>query len=128
MSRRTKLLITALFLVLLAIPAAYVAVTWRTPNPLRFHIVAYHEPSSPEAWPEYGKLDLMVENTSNLPVHFFIPAFGRRDFSPGATELRGIISPVTMTTSLLVPPRSTMAFSCRVIFHGNDPPSTWDNT
>jgi hypothetical protein len=40
MSRRTKLIITALFLVLLAIPVWHVASNWNPPNPLRFRLVS----------------------------------------------------------------------------------------
>jgi hypothetical protein len=69
MSRRAKLIITAVFLALLAIPLAYVALTWTTPNPLRFHSVSNHDPLKAEA---LCRIELVVENTSDLPVHLFL--------------------------------------------------------
>lgn len=43
MRRRTKLIIIAFFLVLLAIPAAYVVLTWHVADPLRFRYVGHTE-------------------------------------------------------------------------------------
>ncbi|QIF01951.1 hypothetical protein [Roseimicrobium sp. ORNL1] len=84
MSRRTKLIIAALFLVLLAVPAAYVALTWHPAFPLRFHLESID--SEPlEEDPRYRGLRVRVENTSPIPVHicggmlytnFGIPVFG----------------------------------------------------
>ncbi|MEZ0276097.1 MAG: hypothetical protein ACAH88_14410 [Roseimicrobium sp.] len=70
MSRRTKLILAALFLILLAIPAVYVILTWSTPNPLRFRVVGYEEPSRVGQFRDSGKLHMIVENTSGVPVHF----------------------------------------------------------
>jgi hypothetical protein len=60
MSRRTKLLITALFLVLLAIPAVYVIATWSVEHPLRFRCIS--------ALPEE-----MVQRSSSLPPQPMVP-------------------------------------------------------
>jgi hypothetical protein len=70
MSRRTKLIILALFLVLLAIPAACVALTWSPDDTLRFRIDHLVPPSTehPDA---YRKLRVSIENTSSAPVHFY---------------------------------------------------------
>ncbi|QIF01957.1 hypothetical protein [Roseimicrobium sp. ORNL1] len=40
MSRRTKLILLGIFLVLLAIPVWHVASNWNSPNPLRFRLVS----------------------------------------------------------------------------------------
>ena len=68
MSHRTKLIITTLFLVLLGIPTAYVALTWHPANPLRFRVVHIY----PE-WTDNPRASRMlcvaVENRSSAPVH-----------------------------------------------------------
>ena len=76
MSRRTKLLIAALFLVLLGIPAVYAILTWRPENPLRFRLGTLHR--SPESLADrqshrrHGprtRVSVVVENTSAVPIY-----------------------------------------------------------
>lgn len=69
MSRRTKLLFLAVFLVLLAIPAAYVALTWHPAFPLRFHLESIDE-KLVEDDPRYRSLRIRVENASSIPIQF----------------------------------------------------------
>jgi hypothetical protein len=75
MSRRTKLLITALFLVLLAIPIAYVALTWTVKKPLRVRYVGLGEPEMSLLSPFNSRRTLLVpvqlelENTAFAPIY-----------------------------------------------------------
>ncbi|RBP36940.1 hypothetical protein DES53_11581 [Roseimicrobium gellanilyticum] len=69
MSRRSKLLITALFLVLLGIPIGYVLYGWNVPEPLRFRVVAHEvEPEVPVPETTHH-LRIEVQNTSSVPVY-----------------------------------------------------------
>jgi hypothetical protein len=70
MSRRTKLAILALFLVLLAVPMAYIALTWNPDAALRFR-VEYLAPPSEESASADRKLRVSIENTSPAPIHFY---------------------------------------------------------
>ncbi|QIF01988.1 hypothetical protein [Roseimicrobium sp. ORNL1] len=78
MSRRTKLLITALFLVLLGILAVYLFQSWKPENPLRFQVVSVTSPT-PATGRQYHPylLEFTVTNTSRVPMtlHFARPAF-----------------------------------------------------
>jgi hypothetical protein len=69
MSRRTKLIILAVFLVLLAIPTIYIALTWHPAFPLRF-VVESIDPE-PMKGSSYRHLHVRVENTGPVPVHFY---------------------------------------------------------
>lgn len=117
MSRRTKLVIAAIFLLLLAIPVAYVALTWRTPNPLRFQVIRYHDPLKAEA---LGKIELRVENTSDLPVHLF-PGFKFWKTLGGLPD--GGIYP-ERPGFILIAPRGTASFPANVEYHTLDLPSS----
>jgi hypothetical protein len=75
MPRRTKLLITTTLLVLLATPAAYVALTWHVADPFRFRYVGhgevemmdnYFDPDAPK-WPTVP-IFIEVQNTTNFPI------------------------------------------------------------
>jgi hypothetical protein len=68
MSRRTKLLITALFLVLLAIPTVYITFTWNPQEPWRARIVEVQD----EQGGEKKKLVIEVENISSVPLCIYI--------------------------------------------------------
>ncbi|RBP36931.1 hypothetical protein DES53_11572 [Roseimicrobium gellanilyticum] len=69
MSRRTKLIILALFLVLLAIPMAYVTLTWRPVDPLRFRMLNIETPSKFHPLEvAHRVLYLEVENTASTTV------------------------------------------------------------
>jgi hypothetical protein len=68
MSRRTKLIILVVFLALLGIPVAYVALTWSPNNLLRFVLV---EPPTTIIDPDGNSrrlLKIRVENTGTLPI------------------------------------------------------------
>ncbi|MEZ0275295.1 MAG: hypothetical protein ACAH88_10355 [Roseimicrobium sp.] len=85
MSRRTKLIITAIFLVLLGIPLAHVFWSWRPENPLCFSIVAQTLPSFGHGPFRERVLVVEVRNTSHVPVYLsdakllaFNPSRGRR--------------------------------------------------
>jgi hypothetical protein len=65
MSRRTKFLITALFLVLLAIPVAYVAYTWEPANPLRVRVLRIDTPSVHSGEPSHRMVHLEMRNSSS---------------------------------------------------------------
>jgi hypothetical protein len=117
MSRRTKLIITALFLLLLSIPVAYVALTWTTPNPLRFHVIRYQGPLNPDA---LGKMDVRVENTGDLPVHLF-PGF-KFGKTPGGIPEGGIYP--ERPGFILISPRSSVSFPANVEYHTSQHPSS----
>lgn len=71
MSRRAKLLITALFLMLLmllAIPVVYTVLTWRPENPLRFHVVGERIEQVPPYEEKIRVLTLEVENTAPTSI------------------------------------------------------------
>jgi hypothetical protein len=80
MSRRTKLIVIVLFLILAAVPAAYVMLTWHIPPPLKFRALAYTpDVDQPEApWNIRGTLTLEIENTSHVPVHVASAGVGSR--------------------------------------------------
>jgi hypothetical protein len=76
MSRRTKLLITALFLVLLGIPTVYVALTWHAAEPFRFRYLGRGEvvmhPEDPFGdGPNVPMVPIFIEvqNTRSHPVY-----------------------------------------------------------
>lgn len=69
MSRRTKLIITALFLVLLGIPSIYIPITWRPETPLRIHLVDIHEQNEIKEGQPHRSVEIEVENTSMVPIH-----------------------------------------------------------
>jgi hypothetical protein len=68
MSRRTKIILTALFLVLLGIPAAYIVLTWRLENPLRFRVVGECLEHMPPYEGQLRVLTVEIENTSAATV------------------------------------------------------------
>ncbi|RBP36986.1 hypothetical protein DES53_115127 [Roseimicrobium gellanilyticum] len=68
MSRRTKLIIAASLLVLLAIPVTYVVLAWRLEDPLRFHVVGERMEYMPAYAEELRVLAVEVENTSAVTV------------------------------------------------------------
>jgi hypothetical protein len=68
MSRRTKLLITALFLVLMSIPVIHLTRTWQPENPLRFHVVGERIGEVPPYREKIRVLTLEIENTSAASV------------------------------------------------------------
>ncbi|MEZ0275646.1 MAG: hypothetical protein ACAH88_12140 [Roseimicrobium sp.] len=92
MSRRTKLIITALFLVLLGIPAAYVAITWHPANPLRFHLVEQKEIERMGVAGD-GIFVITVMNTSNVPIRLGLAHLSWRRRSQTEGQDRGDIFP-----------------------------------
>jgi hypothetical protein len=75
MSRRAKLLITALLLVLLAIPIGHGFYLWRLPDPLRFRVVAHHKQIESSPDDILHRLVIEVRNTRAVPVYIISGAF-----------------------------------------------------
>jgi hypothetical protein len=75
MSRRTKLLITALFLVLLAIPVWHLVHTWHPANPLRFRQVGERLEKHPFGNGHDHWIQMEVRNTSDATVKFLVGTF-----------------------------------------------------
>ncbi|QIF01960.1 hypothetical protein [Roseimicrobium sp. ORNL1] len=67
MSRRTKLVLLGIFLVLLAIPAVYFVLNWQPEKPLRFRLVSGADAGT--GLPEGNRLVFEIENTSAVPVY-----------------------------------------------------------
>jgi hypothetical protein len=112
MSRRTKLIITALFLVLLGIPTIYVVLTWHAVNPLRFRLV------SPPPKPGDDRprtMEFEVENTSAASIHVLIALWDESPEPGKLGALRGsLLSRLNPgpdgLVRLTVPARSTLRF------------------
>ncbi|QIF01969.1 hypothetical protein [Roseimicrobium sp. ORNL1] len=111
---RIRHLLLVLFLGLLFIPLAYVALTWSPPNPLRFRVAGYgyEAPSREGQFRVSGKLNMIVENTSSAPVKLFFAVLTE----PG-NPARGIVDPfgphwtVAMPhhpTSMIIPPHTSL--------------------
>ncbi|MEZ0276079.1 MAG: hypothetical protein ACAH88_14320 [Roseimicrobium sp.] len=68
MSRRTKLIITALFLALLAIPAVYAVLTWNPHDPIRVRALP-----GDHTTPFVGMANqpVLMENTSSIPLRVY---------------------------------------------------------
>jgi hypothetical protein len=98
MSRRTKLLIAALFLVLLSIPVGYILLTWSPANPLRFRLIG-PEPSAGQVVNETTWYEIEVRNTSCVDIQMFDTNVISLD--PTGKPLRSIGTLQTRTTSPL---------------------------
>jgi hypothetical protein len=117
MSRRIKLTITAIFLVLLAIPVTYIALTWHPPNPLRFIIleerVEKHQPGDVN----YHWMRMELQNTSDVTVVFwygiFLPKQGYGAGMPHPFQKVGVWE----GKSVVIPPRGTTVvdFDTRIL-------------
>jgi hypothetical protein len=94
MSRRTKLLLTAPFLVLLAIPGIYIALTWSPPMPLRFRVLRVHT-KPPYVADAYVPVLVSVENSGFHPVHLLMADARVRDISSTEAGSLGHIYPET---------------------------------
>jgi hypothetical protein len=108
MSRRTKLLITALFLVLLAIPVWHLVDTWHPPSPLRFRHVGERLDEKEHV------LAMEVQNTSHATVMFLVGSFYENDDSrieePAFTSAWGR----KLDEAVFIPPGG----SVEILFHG----------
>jgi hypothetical protein len=120
MSRRTKLITTALFLVLLAIPAAYVAFTWSPENPLRIRITSAGGNAPLTIQPlGYYVLPVEVKNTSSTPVNLvslspsLVLPFGT-PLGDSAVELPFLLSELRRS-GIVIPPHSTVPASLRIL-------------
>lgn len=74
MSRRTKLIILGIFLVLLAIPVVYVAISWHPSNSLQFRlksIVVFPEDKSDPGVRRISLCVVTVENRHSFPMYFY---------------------------------------------------------
>jgi hypothetical protein len=116
MSRRTKLTITTLFLVLLGIPVVYLAFTWSPVEPLRFRLLSLH-PLPADTSREL--LEIEVTNTSAVPIHLFMAVLQRDSATGGVEEVLALsaskghsASPSAATTggssSIRIPAHSTV--------------------
>lgn len=115
MSRRAKLIIAAIFLALLSIPAIYLGLTWHPQSPLRFVVIPGEH--SLMLLDNEVMMPLTIENTSRAPVHLFVASI----FDPthsGKDDSLGVITPELQITSgintspeyILIPARGQ--FSC----------------
>jgi hypothetical protein len=120
MSRRTKLLITALFFVLLAIPAVYVILSWSPHEPWRARLVAVQDHQGGEK----KNLVVEVENTSSVPLCIYMATLDG-PASPPDTSFPPILEPLGPGASspsvfggefysLHVPPRQVQRFHISV--------------
>ncbi|MEZ0276077.1 MAG: hypothetical protein ACAH88_14310 [Roseimicrobium sp.] len=66
MSRRTKYIIAALFLVLLTVPVVYLFLTWSPERPLRFRLLT-PQPKLGEIWTQ--RCTFEIENTSAVSIY-----------------------------------------------------------
>ena len=126
MSRRTKLLITTIFLVLLAIPAVYLVLTWSPERPLRFRLVDL-PPPLPIQDSALQYLDCEVENTSAVPIFLYVTLVESR-FGP-PSDLIGRLLPSDPygrgdTGPTEIPARSTVRFQSAVP-HQLGIPASW---
>ncbi|QIF01984.1 hypothetical protein [Roseimicrobium sp. ORNL1] len=92
MSRRTKLLITALFLVLLGIPVGYAILFWSVDQPLRFRCVTALPQEMAQGHPMMPPetvipLIFEVENTKPYPVYLSNVII--REYTPGSSSPDG---------------------------------------
>ena len=74
MSRRTKLIIFAVFLVLLAVPAAHVARIWSVHEPLRFRLVSQSGPvmvTTPSGDEEELRYEIEATNVTDVPIEIY---------------------------------------------------------
>lgn len=109
MPRRTKLLITAIFLVLLGIPVTYIALIWHPPNPLRFRVVEESVEKHPRGV-SYHWMRMELRNTSDVTVVFlsvtFYPERGHGAGMPhlfskvGLWEYKPVVIPPGGTTEV----------------------------
>jgi hypothetical protein len=70
MSRRTKLIILAIFLALLAMPIWHVASNWNPPNPLRFRLLSKQSLPVKDGRKEV-RLEVEVLNTTTAPRYLY---------------------------------------------------------
>ncbi|QIF01980.1 hypothetical protein [Roseimicrobium sp. ORNL1] len=116
MPRHTKLLIALTLLVLLAIPAIYVACTWSTENPLRFEAVRLEKDPSPVGSTKHDLLHLTVRNVSKLPVHLSFASLHQKnphDAAADAVQIGALMPdlqdrPEKGPRPLLLPPGGSM--------------------
>lgn len=93
MSRRTKLLVTAVFLMLLAVPVAYIFLTWHPENPLRFEVVEHAPGMETEVDTEsaYTTIYVKITNTSSSTIHTYSDFVLNDRPPPGENPYRGMI-------------------------------------
>jgi hypothetical protein len=78
MSRRTKLWIAAVFVLLISGPIVYLALAWSPDNPLRFRVVDPHAAASADP-SDRQNVVVEVENTSSFPLVFRGAELGQQD-------------------------------------------------
>jgi hypothetical protein len=125
MSRRTKLIITAIFLVLLSIPAIHLARIWHPKNPLRFQLAEHAEgwESDPPSVGTYTTIYIKVTNTSAASIYLDTAELMSDDTPPGENPSMGYLhlmlpkdleSHVKAGGELMIPPHGTLYADCRV--------------
>lgn len=115
MSRRVKLIIAAIFLALLSIPAIYLGVTWHPQSPLRFS--AAPGGHAPVLLDGQVMVHLNIENTSRAPVHLLVATLFEPDHPGKSDENLGVITPELQINSgintspeyILIPARGQLA-------------------
>jgi hypothetical protein len=93
MSRRAKLWILGIFLLLLTGPVIYLALSWSPENPLRFRVVESQTTGASPASTDEAML-IEVENTTSFPLLLF---FGEIVQEDARTKRLGLIRPRDQT-------------------------------
>jgi hypothetical protein len=91
MSRRAKLIIVAIFLALLSVPAVYLGLTWHPQNPLRF--ITTPGEHAPVALGSEVMVPLTIENTSRAPIHLLVASFFDTSHTGKFDDSLGVITP-----------------------------------
>jgi len=90
MSRRTKLIILAIFFVLLAIPAVYLAFHWHPRSPLRFRVVETALP--PMAYYHTDtQVTVAVENVTSVPIYLRYMTLPSPAWAPHMRKVSGAV-------------------------------------
>lgn len=130
MPRRATLLIAVTLLVLLAIPAVYVACTWSTENPLRFEAVRLEKDREPVGSSKFNLLHLTVRNVSKLPVHLSFASLKQKnpdDAAADAVQIGALMPdlqdrPGKGLRPLLLPPGGSMQCIAYISDDGRESP------
>ncbi|MEZ0276078.1 MAG: hypothetical protein ACAH88_14315 [Roseimicrobium sp.] len=124
MSRRTKLIIFAVFLVLLAVPAAHVARIWSVHEPLRFRLVSQSGPvmvTTPSGDEEELRYEIEATNVTDVPIEiYFVELMSR--VLPELPEALFVLQGAAGTAQCLAPAyygeviqaHSTVKFTCHI--------------
>ncbi|QIF01971.1 hypothetical protein [Roseimicrobium sp. ORNL1] len=126
MSRRIKIIITALFLVLLAIPAVHITLTWRPENPLRFHVVGERIEQMQHYKEKIRVLTLEVENTAATSIvlgYGYVEPAGEQD-RPRMLGMLGCLINAKGRYDLPVTVGARQTVPCELMFEEDVPHDT----